>query len=104
MRPLKALAASAATMLFAAVTIQAAIKPGEVIQVGPAPFHPTTPARVAPKASDLALAAPRLPDAARHSLGALTASERAELTSPDRRGGFPRRKKPAVKIGISRAL
>jgi hypothetical protein len=92
-----ALAASSAGAL-------AAEKPGSVVEVGPALFQPTTPPKAAPKRSDLVLAAPRLPDAARHALGDLSPAERAELLAPDRRGDGVRRKKPAVKIGIDRPL
>lgn len=74
-------------------------------EVGPADFQPTTPPAIAPRRSDLASAAPRLPAEARHDLGELTAAERVRLSSPDARPGTGARpKKAAVKVGISRAL
>ena len=105
MRPLKALAIAAGSIFLAAGGVRAADKSTQkAIEVGPGIFQPRAAAKAAPKQSDLALAAPRLPDSARHALGDLTAAERATLDAPDRRGGSARSKKPAVKIGISRAL
>ena len=105
MRPVKALAIAAGSIFFAAGAVRAADKSTQkVIEVGPGIFQPRAAAKAAPKQSDLALAAPRLPDSARHALGDLTAAERATLDTPDRRAGSARGKKPAVKIGIARAL
>ncbi len=91
--------------LVSAAWAQAAQNPsnGPVVEVGPAVFRPQAAPKAAPRRSDLVLAAPRLPEDARHALGALTASEREELKSPDRREGA-RPKKPAIKVGISRPL
>jgi len=99
-----ALAACAAAISFASGADRADQKaPGA--EVGPAIFVPTAPARTLPKASDLAIAASRLPGGARHALGELTAAERQKLEAPDRRGkDGARTKRPAVKIGISRSL
>ena len=73
-----------------------------VSHAGPAVFHPAAPKAEA-KTADLVLAAPRLPPAARHALGALPPQEKAALTSG---GGNPplRRKRPAVRVGVSREL
>ncbi len=74
-----------------------------LVEVGPAVFRSVAPRRAPASSGDLALAAGRLPDAARHALGPLTAAERAELRTPDSRGGV-RRKMPALKVGVSRPL
>ena len=74
-----------------------------VVEVGPAIFQPAAAPKAAPRRSDLALAATRLPESARHDLGGLTVAERTELQAPDRRGGA-RPKRPAVKVGVSRDL
>jgi hypothetical protein len=107
MRTQRALAVWAGSIVLAAGVVRAADDPkrASVVEVGPGIFQSTVAAKVAPKPSDLVMAAPRLPDAARHALGDLTAAERAELAAPDRRGGgHARPKKPAIKIGIARAL
>ena len=89
----------------AAVPVFGAENPRQqVVEVGPAVFQPSAAPKAAPRRSDLALAAGRLPDSARHELGDLTAAERAELQAPDRRGGGARSKRPAVKVGVSRNL
>jgi hypothetical protein len=82
---------------------RAAEKAVAIQEVGPAIFQAPAVVRAAPQPSDLVLAAPRLPEAARHPLGELTVAERDELLSPDRRGGVMRRK-AAMKVGISRPL
>ena len=87
----------------AAVPAFGAENPRQVVEVGPAVFQPAAPPKAAPRRADLALSAARLPEDARHDLGALTAAERAELQAPDRRGGA-RSKRPAEKVGISRDL
>ena len=90
----------------AAVPVLGAENPRQqVVEVGPAVFQPSAAPKAAAQRSDLALAAPRLPDSARHELGDLTVAERTELQTPDRRrGGGARSKKPAVKVGVSRNL
>lgn len=88
--------------LGAAVTALGA-DPGPVVEVGPSAFHALAAPRAAARRADL-VPVDTLPDAARHSLGPLSAAERAQLQAPDRRGGGARRKKPAVKVGISRTL
>lgn len=98
------------TLLLAAASLAAADKRAAVpvVEVGPAIFQAPAVAKPAPKAADLVMAAPRLPESARHPLGALSAAERQELLSPDRRGGERggdlKRKRPALKVGISRVL
>jgi hypothetical protein len=106
MRRKTILAVSAGAFALAAASLSAADKraPSPVVQVGPAIFQAPAAAKAAPKAADLVLAAPRLPESARHPLGALSAAEREELVAPDRRAGDAKRKRPAVKIGISRPL
>jgi hypothetical protein len=87
----------------AAVPALGAENPREqVVEVGPAVFRPSAVPKAAPSRSELALAATRLPESARHELGDLTVAERTELQAPDRRGGGARSKKPAVKVGVSR--
>ncbi len=71
-----------------------------VFETGPAVFHSPTPKRAA---AAPAMAAGLLPASARHDLPPLSASEAAALDSQDSRSGL-RRKVPAVKIGVSRAL
>ena len=73
-----------------------------VTRAGPAVFHPAAPKSEA-KTADLVLAAPRLPPAARHALGALPPQEKAALASG---AGNPslRPKRPAVRVGVSREL
>jgi hypothetical protein len=73
-----------------------------VREVGPAVFHASSP-RSAASVLDLAMAAPRLPASARHALPPLSAAEKASLSSRDSRSRV-RRKVPAVRVGISRAL
>jgi hypothetical protein len=89
-----------AGMIFPVLALLAAASV-PVVETGPAVFHAPAAKRAA--ASDLTLAAPRLPASARHGLPALSAPEEAELLSQDSRSGF-RRKVPAVRIGISRVL
>ncbi len=91
------------TLAAAAVPAFGAENPRQVVEVGPAVFRPSAPPKAAPRRADLAVAAPRLPESARHDLGALTAAEQTELRAPDRRGGA-RPKRPAVKVGVSRDL
>ncbi len=98
------LAVWAGALAVVAGAARAAENPAPVVEVGPAAFAPQTAPRAAPRPSDLVLAAPRLPDGARHALGALTPAERRELQAPDRRGNGVRSKKPAMKVGISRPL
>ncbi len=93
-----------ALVVAAAGPARAAENLASVVEVGPAAFAPRTAPKAAPSRSDLMLAAPRLPDEARHALGELTPAERRELQAPDRRSGGVRPKKPAVKVGISRPL
>ncbi len=86
----------------AAAPALGAEQPGAVVEVGPSVFHaPAARAAVARRA-DLMLTLP-LPEAARHALGPLSAAEREELQAPDRRGSL-RRKMPALKVGLARAL
>ena len=92
------------TLGAAAVPVLGAEDPRQVVEVGPAVFQPAAPPKAAPRRADLALSATRLPEQARHDLGALTVAERAELQAPDRRGGGARSKRPAVKVGVSRDL
>ncbi len=91
------------TLGAAAVPMFGAENPRPVVEVGPAIFQPSVALKAAPRRSDLAVAAARLPESARHDLGGLTAAERTELQAPDRRGGA-RPKRPAVKVGVSRDL
>jgi len=75
-----------------------------VIETKPAVFHPNRPkTAVTQVAPALGRAAASLPAEARHDLPALSAVERARLTSKDARGGV-RRKRPAEKVGIERTL
>ncbi len=74
---------------------------GPVIETGPAVFH-SGRVRSAEAVSPVR-AAGRLPEAARHDLPALSPGERRELEAKDSRSGL-RRKVPAVKVGVSRAL
>jgi lysyl endopeptidase len=96
--------AGAIGLAAAAGAARAADDPRRVVEVGPAIFQAPAAEKIAPRQSDLSLAAPRLPDSARHALGSLTAAERAELLAPDQRPGPAHRKRPAVKVGISRPL
>jgi lysyl endopeptidase len=80
----------------------AAEKAVPVLEVGPAVYQPTLPAKTAPKASDLVLRGAGLPASARHDLGELTGSERASLSAPDRHAGRARLKR--AKNGITRDL
>jgi hypothetical protein len=100
------------TERFVAVALTVAVSSGiaiaadsgkTVVEVGPALYHPTLPSKAAPKASDLALSAQRLPASARHDLGELSTSERDRLNAPDPRGGTGARAK-RVKNGITRDL
>jgi lysyl endopeptidase len=77
--------------------------PTPVIETKPAVFHSSRPKVAAPEPEGLARSAARLPAAARHDLPALSAAERAELSSTDARGGVLR-KRPAEKVGLQRAL
>jgi hypothetical protein len=88
---------------FAAAPALGTEKQDAVVEVGPAIFQLRAAPRAVPGRADLVLAAPRLPEDARHALGELTAAERTELQAPDRRGGA-RLKRPAMKVGISRDL
>ncbi len=75
-----------------------------VIETKPAVFHSNRPkAAVAQVVPALGRAAASLPAEARHDLPALSAAERARLSSKDARGGV-RRKRPAEKVGIERTL
>jgi hypothetical protein len=76
------------------------------IHAGPAVFHPAAP-KAAPAVPRLDFAATeaRLPESARHALPGLSAEERRRLESPDARpGGGARPKRPAVRVGVIRAL
>ena len=93
--------AAANVVLAAAPALQS--QPG-VVQVGPAPFKPTSPPAAAPKRSDIVMASSRLPADARHDLGELSAAERARLQSSDKKGSGVRPKRAPMKIGIPRDL
>src|SRR3954468_11636555 len=94
---------SLAAIVLAAVS-PAAVLLGErpVAHAGPAVFHPVAP-KAAPRKADLVLAAPRLPAAARHALGARPPKKKAARATG---AGNPplRRKRPAVRVGVSREL
>jgi lysyl endopeptidase len=75
-----------------------------IVQVGPAIFQPSGATFTAPKRSDLAFVASRLPEAARHSLAPLSVAERTELGRPDGRGGKAEPRMRAVKVGLRRPL
>src|SRR5262245_12636283 len=72
-----------------------------VREVGPARYNVASPRRAA-TAEDIVRSAPRLPAAARHSLGPLAESERTWLDGKDRRGGLG--PKSRRQVGITRAL
>jgi hypothetical protein len=75
-----------------------------VIETKPAFFHSRRPRAAQAEEFDArARSAARLPAAARHALPALSAAELSELSAKDSRGGL-RRKRPAEKVGITRAL
>ena len=87
----------------AAAPAYGAEQPGAIVEVGPAVFHaPAARAAVAGRASRVF--ASSLPEAARHALGPLSAAQREDLRAPDQRGGGLRPKKPAIKVGLARAL
>jgi hypothetical protein len=74
-----------------------------VIETKPAIFHSARP-KLAAESFDAGARSPeRLPSAARHALPALSPAELSELTAKDSRSGL-RRKIPAEKVGITRAL
>ncbi|HTR03508.1 MAG TPA: trypsin-like peptidase domain-containing protein [Thermoanaerobaculia bacterium] len=104
MKRLLCLAAGLAAANVSLAAAPALQKPPGVVEVGPAPFMPTTPPAATPKRSDIVMASSRLPADARHDLGELSASERARLQSSGRKGAGVRSKKPAMKIGINRGL
>ena len=75
-----------------------------VVETKPAIFHAKAPrSSEAAQFHPLVRSADRLPASARHSLPALSAAERAELSAKDARGAL-RRKRPAEKVGIVRLL
>jgi hypothetical protein len=77
-----------------------------ILHAGPAVFHPARAAAAASiPALDFATAEGRLPFSARHALPALTSAERQLLASRDARPGAGlRTKRPAVRVGLVRAL
>jgi len=88
---------------FAAVVPAAALLAERpVTHAGPAVFHPVAPKAEA-RTADLALAAPRLPAAARHALDALPPQEKAALAAGTGAATL-RPKRPAVRVGVSREL
>jgi len=88
---------------FAAVVPAAALLAERpVTHAGPAVFHPVAP-RAEARTADLVLAGPRLPAAARHALGALPPREKAALAAGTGAATL-RPKRPAVRVGVSRAL
>ncbi|HEX4439844.1 MAG TPA: hypothetical protein VH854_07215, partial [Thermoanaerobaculia bacterium] len=99
-------AALAGGLAFLAFFSAAALHAGDrpVSRAGPAVYHPPTPKAEA-AASDLVIAAPRLPLAAKHALGPLPAAEKSALAAgADNRDTRLRAKKPAVRVGLSRDL
>ncbi|MEP6993487.1 MAG: trypsin-like peptidase domain-containing protein [Acidobacteriota bacterium] len=75
-----------------------------VVHTGPSVFHSVSarPAAASPPL-DVAAAASRLPETARHALPPLSRAERALLASPDARGPL-RKKRPALRVGVVRPL
>lgn len=80
--------------------------PAGELHVGPAVFHALkAKAAAAVPSLDFAATQARLPGAARHALPRLSTSERALLQSRDaRKGSGLRAKRPAVRVGVVRAL
>jgi lysyl endopeptidase len=76
------------------------------MHTGPAVFRAAAPkATPAVPRLDFAATQARLPESARHALPRLSAEERRQLEAPDSRpGDGARMKKPAVRVGIVRAL
>src|SRR5215468_9897946 len=98
-RPCPAIALLAA-IAFPAAPALLAERP--VSRTGPAVYHSAS-AKAAPTRADLVLAAPRLPQGARHALGPLPPEEKAAIAT----GADPRRarpKRPALRVGVSREL
>ncbi|MEX2383704.1 MAG: trypsin-like peptidase domain-containing protein [Thermoanaerobaculia bacterium] len=73
-----------------------------VVETGPAVFG--APAPRPPAAAEMVAPARPLPASARHVLPPLSPAERAVLQSRDARASKLRRKAPAIRVGLSRAL
>lgn len=73
-----------------------------VVETGPAVFRAPAPSPAA--AAEIVAPAGPLPASARHVLPPLSPAERAVLQSRDARASKLRRKAPAIRVGLSRAL